>query len=158
MKKIAIMALIVLQATALAACNINSNGGGKAAKATAVSTEERQQVDAAAQRILATLDSGQYGSAWDGGAPILKKAATREAFEKQLQSARGLVKDWRTRAMAETTFHDTLPDGTPGRIAAIYNEVECGKASCEEQVVLQNVDGSWLLAGYHVEKKVSISL
>ena len=158
MKKTALIALVVLQATALAACNVNVNGGGKAVKATAASAEEWQQVDAATQRILALLDSGRYGSAWDGAAPMLRNSATQEEFDKQLRFSRKLVRDWRTRAQIETTFHDALPGGTPGRYAAIYNEVECGKARCTEELMLQHVDGAWMLAGYNVHKTLQVSL
>jgi len=158
MKKMTLIALVVLQAAALAACNINVNGGGKAVKATAASAEERQQVDAQSQRILAMLDSGRYGRTWDFAAPMLKNSGTREEFTNQLRLGRKLVKNWRTRAPVETTFHDALSDGAPGRYAAVYNEVECGKARCAEEMVLQYVDGKWMLAGYHVRKSVRMSL
>jgi predicted small secreted protein len=158
MKKMALMALVVLQATALSACNINVNGGGKAVKATAASAEERQQVDAATQRILAQLDSGRYGSAWDSAGPILRNSGTQGEFEKQLRLSRKLVKDWRSRALIATTFHDVLPGVAPGRYAAVNNEVECGKARCTEELVLQHVDGAWMLAGYNVHKTLRVSL
>jgi predicted small secreted protein len=158
MKKMTLIALVVLQAMALAACNVNVNGGGKAVNATSASAEEWQQVDAASQRILALLDSGRYGSAWDGAAPFLRNSGTQGEFEKQLQLSRKLVKDWRSRALIETTFHDALPGGAPGRYASVSNEVECGKARCTEELVLQHVDGSWLLAGYNVRKTLRVSL
>jgi predicted small secreted protein len=158
MKKIALIALVVLQATALSACNVNVNGGHKAVNATSASAEERQQVDAASQRILALLDSGQYMSAWDFAAPRIKNGGKRDVFVKELQFSRKAVKNWRTRALIKTVFHDALPSGVPSRNAAIYSEVECGKARCTEEMVLQYIDGSWLLAGYNVHKALRVPL
>lgn len=158
MKKIALIALVVLQATALAACNVNVNGGHKAVKATAASAEEWQQVNAESQRIFAILDAGQYVSAWDVAAPRIKNGGKKDVFVKELQFSRKLVKDWHTRALIETRFHDALPNGGKGRFAAIYNEVECGRARCTEEMVLQHVDGGWMLAGYNVHKTLQVSL
>lgn len=158
MKKMAIIALFVLQAIALTACNINVNEGGKAVKPAAASAEEWRQVDAESQRIFAMLDSGQYLSAWDIAAPRIKKGGKQDVFVKELQSSRKLVKDWHTRALIETRFHNALPDGKKGRFAAIYSEVECGKARCTEEMVLQHVDGGWMLAGYNVHKTLRVPL
>lgn len=158
MKKIALIALVVLQATALAACNANVSGGDKAAKATAASAEERQQVDAASRRIHALLDSGQYMSAWDFAAPRIKNGGKQDVFVMELQLSRKVVKDWNTRALVKTVFHDAMPNEVPGRYVAIYNEVECGKARCTEEMVLQHVDGSWALAGYNVHKTLRVPM
>jgi len=158
MKKIALIALVVFQAATLAACNVGVNGGDKAAKATAASAEERQQVDSASQRIIALLDSGQYMSVWDFAAPRIKNGGKQDVFVKELQLSRKVVEDWHTRALVKTVFHDAMPNGVPGRYVAIYSEVECGKARCTEEMVLQHVDGAWSLAGYNVHKALRAPL
>lgn len=107
---------------------------------------------AAAERWLATLDSGRYSDTWNETAPIFKDSAPQSGWEPAIQAARqqlGVVVARKVRSMR---YVNVLPDAPPGHYVIIEFETHFEKRPLTVETVtpMRTKAGDWKVAGYFI--------
>ncbi|WP_199030361.1 DUF4019 domain-containing protein [Ralstonia sp. ASV6] len=68
-----------------------------------------------ADRVVAQLETGQYGAVWEGAAPLVRAAVSKEAFARQMQATHrsGGIQDygWASIVRIEYKNDRDIPDG-----------------------------------------------
>lgn len=113
---------------------------------------EPNAVRDAALRMARIVDSGQAGQLWDGGSPVIKRTASRDAFVANTAAKRKGFEQPVAREWAAITRQQggTLP---PGK----YMSVEFltsfpGNRVLRELISFrQDEDGTWRFVGYAVQ-------
>ena len=101
--------------------------------------------DQAFNKLVDALARGDWGAVYDTSAPSLQRAITKSAFSSAMTNGRhGNL--GRTQASVILTGTPTLVQSPFGYWTAQANlKITSGSTSVGYKVVLQNVDGRWLL-------------
>jgi hypothetical protein len=105
----------------------------------------------AALSWLATIDAGQYDSAWDDAADSLHVGTTREAWAAAMSRTRGARGTLESRKVVHARFTKSSY-GDPGSFVEIEFESRFEKAPLAHETVsaLRTFNGDWKASSYRV--------
>ena len=141
----------------LAGCNVQvSRGPSEALLPSQPGTQaQRDEVVGVALPILATMDRGEFGQAWDASSQAMKDATNRFVFVKAMEISRKRLGQARPRDRGRVAFADQVDVGGPkGAYSIVEVDSEFGEAKVTEKVILVRESSVWKLAGYHMQSKV----
>jgi hypothetical protein len=106
----------------------------------------------AAEEWLALVDSGGYDRAWDDAAELIRKAVTKQDWQKTMETFRSPLGRVVERKWVSLKYTDTLPGVPDGDYVVIQYETrfEKKKASIETITPALEKDGRWRIAGYYI--------
>jgi serine/threonine-protein kinase len=103
----------------------------------------------AATAYLHLCDSGDFGTAWDQSADVVKTAVQRGPFVASMKQARTPL-----GAVVKRTLSDTKKTNLPGAgnsVIFTYDTAFKARAGVQEVLVFsQGSDGQWKASGYHL--------
>ncbi|MEO7744372.1 MAG: DUF4019 domain-containing protein [Usitatibacter sp.] len=107
---------------------------------------------AAAERWLATLDSGRYTDTWEEAATIFKDGAPRSFWEPAVQAARQPLGGVIARKVRSMRYVNALPNAPPGHYVIIEFDTHFEKRplSVETVTPMRTKAGDWKVAGYFI--------
>jgi hypothetical protein len=106
----------------------------------------------AANRWLASLDTGNTAASWDQAASASQSKVSKVAWESSLKTAREQLGAVQARQVRSAQFTRSLPGAPAGEYVVIqYNSRFEHKPSVVETVIpMREKDGSWKVSGYFV--------
>ena len=117
----------------------------------AVKTE--QKAVAGADAWLALMDAGEYGKAWEEAAEYLKRAVTREQWERSNNAFRKPLGKVVERKLRSIKLESSLPGAPDGEYVVIrYDTVfENKKKAVETVTPMLEKDGKWKVSGHFIK-------
>ncbi|MGZ8273889.1 MAG: DUF4019 domain-containing protein [Burkholderiaceae bacterium] len=105
----------------------------------------------AAEKWLAIVDSGEYGTAWDQSARRFRENVTRQQWMESLPKTRGALGAMKSRRVEVASYKSSLsgmPDGdyVTVRFSSNFDK----KDDAQEMVTLVFEDGTWRPLGYGI--------
>ncbi|MGB7912180.1 MAG: DUF4019 domain-containing protein [Desulfobaccales bacterium] len=121
--------------------------------ASGAETGQQQDALAAAKNWLAIIDNGEYAKSWADAAPYFKKAITETEWVQSMQEVRKPLGKIISRKLKSQTPKTTLPNTPEGNYVVIQYETSFanGKSGIETVTPQLEKDGTWRVAGYHIQ-------
>jgi len=127
--------------------------------APAAPTEDRdialakQLGEQVARGVVALLDSGDYGSAWDNGAGAFRASMPRTSWADALAITRAPLGERVSLELRGVVFTTEAPAAATGRyVIATFASSFSKRERAEEIVTVQeDAPGLWRLAGYRIQ-------
>lgn len=106
---------------------------------------------AAGEKWLGLLDSGEYSKAWDECAPLFRQRVTREQWVDSLPSTRAPFGAVKSRKVEIAAYKTSLPGAPDGQYVTVrYRTNFEKKEGAEELVTLAFEQGVWRPTGYFI--------
>jgi len=106
---------------------------------------------AAAEKWLAILDAGDYGTAWDQAAKAFRDNVKREQWVESLPKTRGALGAVKSRSVEVSSFKPSLPGMPEGDYVTVRFATSFEKKNdAQELVTLVYEGGAWRPLGYGV--------
>ena len=121
--------------------------------ASGADTGQQQDALAAAKNWLSRIDSGEYAKSWADAAQYFKKAITEAEWVQSMQEVRKPLGKIISRKLKSQTPKTTLPNTPEGNYVVIQFETSFanGKSGIETITPQLEKDGTWRVAGYHIQ-------
>ena len=104
---------------------------------------------AAAEKWLAILDAGDYGTAWDQAAKAFRDNVKREQWVESLPKTRGVLGAVKSRSAEVSSFKPSLPGMPEGDYVTVRFSTNFEKRNdAQELVTLVYEGGVWQPLGY----------
>ena len=104
---------------------------------------------AAAEKWLALLDNGEYGTAWDQCSKLFRERVTRTQWVEGLPNNRGALGAMKSRRYESWTYKTSLPGTPQGEYMTLQFTTGFEKKDdAEELVTMVFEDGEWRALGY----------
>ena len=118
----------------------------------AVSVEDAQLAQDAADAWLALIDSTDYEASWQQAAPFFQQQMSQEAWGQALRSVRGPLGPLMKRTPQDREYTTALPNAPEGEYVVIvyvsaYTQLE---NAIETVTMTKTDDGTWKALGYIV--------
>lgn len=120
-----------------------------------VTEQEQAEAETTASRVLGALDARRIDDFWNECTENFKAAYTRDAWAGKFEEFRRDIPEGYQRKRVMLVFHSNASSDSnesKGRYATFQNFLSCGNTSCNEQLTLEDVGGTWRIAGYHVNE------
>jgi hypothetical protein len=106
---------------------------------------------AAAEKWLALVDSGDYGASYDAAASVFRKALTKEQWADAVGKARGPLGKLKSRRLLGAKRTTELPGAPKGDYVVMQYEAKFPAGTAVETITpMKDSDGSWRVSGYYV--------
>ena len=107
----------------------------------------------AARQWLELIDNGKYGRSWEQAADYFKSAASKDQWEKSLNTVRAPLGKVIHRTAKTKTHKRELPGAPHGRYVVIQFETsfENKKSAVETVTPMLDSDGAWRVSGYYIK-------
>jgi hypothetical protein len=114
--------------------------------------EAKAEAVNAANAWLALLDAGDYGASWDGAADYLKRAISKEDWQRTVAAVRQPLGAVTEREVEAASYRTELPGAPDGHYVVIqFSTRFANKRSAVETVTpTLEEDGQWRVSGYFV--------
>lgn len=115
--------------------------------------QESAAVDKAGQ-WLALLDSGDYNASWREAAEFLQGKVTEQKWVETMTTVRKPMGSLLSRKVKSTHFRTMMPEALKGKYLIIdYKSSFANRKAVVESVTqMMEKDGSWRVAGYHLDE------
>ncbi len=141
LRKSFVLALAIVAAAAIAP------SAARAANQAAV-----EKATKAADSWLTLVDEGKYGESWQQASSIFRDAITKDAWARQVASARAPLGAVESRKLKIAKYETSLPGAPDGKYVVIqYATSFANKKSAVETVTpMLGKDGRWHVSGYYI--------
>jgi len=111
-----------------------------------------ERATAAARSWLVVLDAGRSSWSFDAAAPVVRKALTREQWERAVQAVRAPLGRCLWRTLRSRQLVDSLAQGPKGPFAVIRFETHFERKPDAVETIIPALggDGRWRVAGYFI--------
>ncbi|MGH6611382.1 MAG: DUF4019 domain-containing protein [Burkholderiaceae bacterium] len=107
---------------------------------------------AAAEKWLALIDSGEYSKTWDQTAQFFRDRVTREQWTSSLPTTRAPFGAMKSRKVDAAAYKTSLPGVPDGQYVTVrFRTTFDKKEGAEELVTLSYEDGAWKPTGYYIK-------
>lgn len=112
----------------------------------------QDDAEKAAQKWLALIDAGKYGTSYDDAAPTFKKMTTKQNWTKMVSTVRTPLGKLISRKLKGATETTTLPGAPDGNYVVIqYNSSFEKKAEAVETITpALGANKEWKVSGYQI--------
>lgn len=120
-----------------------------------VTEQEQAAAETTASRVLGALDAGRIDDFWNECTDNFKAGYARDAWVRKVEESRRDIPESYRRKRVMLIFHSNASSDSnesKGRYATFQNFLSCGNTSCIEQLTLEDVGGTWRVAGYNVSE------
>lgn len=136
----------------IAALLITVSTTGFAQDTAAVSIEEAQAAQDAANAWIALIDSLDYAASWQQAAPYFQEQVSEAEWTQQLQSGHGSLGPLVSRTPQDREYSTALPNAPEGEYvivtyASAYTQLE---NAMETVTMMKSDDDTWRAVGYFV--------
>lgn len=106
---------------------------------------------AAAEKWLGLIDSGEYEKTWEQSARLFRERVTREQWTSSLPTTRAPFGAMKSRKIDAAAYKTSLPGVPDGEYVTVrFNTTFEKKEKAEELVTLSYEGGAWRPVGYFI--------
>lgn len=119
--------------------------------ADASSAFKELAAQAAAEKWLGLIDSGEYEKTWEQSARLFRERVTREQWTSSLPTTRAPFGAMKSRKIDAAAYKTSLPGVPDGEYVTVrFNTTFEKKEKAEELVTLSYEGGEWRPVGYFI--------
>jgi hypothetical protein len=106
-----------------------------------------------ARAWVGMIDAGQYDTAWDEAAEMLRNAIPKATFVEQTKAVRAPLGKVESRSTRSVSYTNSLPGAPDGQYAVIQFQTsfENKKQAVETVTPMKGEDGKWRVSGYYIK-------
>lgn len=119
-----------------------------------MTAQEQSAVVDQAEQWLALVDSGNYDASWREAAEYLKGNVAEQKWLQTMTTVRKPLGTLVSRKLKSTRYRTMLPQALKGRYLIIdyQSSFSNKKAAVESITQMMQKDGTWRVAGYHLDE------